>query len=276
MKNVVMALFGLVMTFTACAKKDYLVTIKTSYGDIKVILYDQTPLHKTNFLELAKSGDYDSTIFHRVIADFMIQGGDVNAKPGNEGKIEYTIPAEFVDTLFHHKGALAAARKGDNMNPTKASSGCQWYIVQGVVYSEEELTVDMTKVGEYLRQLMQKPEYGELQQELFRIYSEQGQEAYSKKIIELVPVMEKEFDTSFKKDFPEGRLRAYTSIGGTPHLDDAYTVFGRVVEGLDVVDKIAAVKTAAMDKPVEDVYMRMEVEEINPKKLQKLYGSKPL
>jgi peptidyl-prolyl cis-trans isomerase B (cyclophilin B) len=274
MKNVVMALIGLMMAFTACAKKDYLITIKTSYGDIKVILYDQTPLHKANFLELAKNGDYDSTIFHRVIADFMIQGGDVNAKPGNEGKIEYTIPAEFVDTLFHHKGALAAARKSDNMNPTKASSGCQWYIVQGVVYSEEELTVDMNKVGEYLRQLMQKPEYSELQQELFRVYSEQGQEAYSKKIIELVPVLEKEFNMSFKKEIPKRRLKAYTTIGGTPHLDDAYTVFGRVVEGLEVVDKIAAVKTATMDKPVENVYMRMEVEEMNPKKLQKLYGNK--
>lgn len=276
MKNVILALFGLVMTFTACAKKDYLVTIKTSYGDIKVILYDQTPQHKANFLKLAQSGDYDSTIFHRVIDGFMIQGGDVNAKPGNEGKIEYTIPAEFVDTLFHHKGALAAARKGDNMNPTKASSGSQWYIVQGVVYSEEELTLDMNKVGAYLKQLLQKPEYAELQQEMFRIYSEQGQEAYSKKIVELVPVLEQEFDTSFKKEIPANRLKAYTTIGGTPHLDDAYTVFGRVVEGLDVVDKIAAVKTAAMDKPVENVYMYMEVEKMNPKKLQKLYGSAPL
>jgi peptidyl-prolyl cis-trans isomerase B (cyclophilin B) len=274
MKNITMMLFALVFTFTACAKKDYLVTIKTSHGDIKVILYDQTPLHKENFLKLASNGDYDSTIFHRVIADFMIQGGDVNAKPGNEKKIDYTIPAEFVDTLFHHKGALAAARQSDNINPNKESSGCQWYIVQGIVYSEGELATDMQKVSQYMRQLVQKPEYANLQEELYKIYNEQGQEAYGKKVMELVPVMEKEFNTSFSKDYPSERIEAYTTIGGTPHLDDAYTVFGRVVEGLDVVDKIAAVKTASMDKPVEDVYMTMEVEEISTKKLQKLYGSR--
>ena len=102
MKNILFALLGIVLTFSACAKKDYVVTIKTSYGDIKVILYDQTPKHKENFLKLAKSGDYDSTVFHRIIKNFMIQGGDVNAKEGNENKIDYTIPAEFVDSLFHH------------------------------------------------------------------------------------------------------------------------------------------------------------------------------
>ncbi len=272
MKNIVFALLGIVLAFSACAKKDYLVTIKTSYGDIKVILYDQTPLHKENFLKLAQNGDYDSTIFHRVINNFMIQGGDVNAKPGNENKIDYTIPAEFVDTLFHHKGALAAARQGDNINPKKESSGCQWYIVQGEMYSEAQMTTDMQKVNQYLQQLMQKPEYADLKEELTKIYYEEGQKAYGDKIMELVPVVEKEFNVTCTREYPANRLKAYTTIGGTPHLDDAYTVFGRVVEGLDVVDKIAEVQTARMDKPVEDVYMTMEVETISPKKLKKLYG----
>ena len=274
MKNILFIMVGLVLTVSACAKKkDYLVTIKTSYGDIKVILYDQTPKHKESFLKLAMNGDYDSTTFHRIIKDFMIQGGDVNAKPGNETKIDYTIPAEFVDTLFHHKGALAAARQGDNINPTKAS-GTQWYIVHGVVYAEDDLKTDMQKMNGYMMQLMQMPEYANLQEEVSKIYYEQGQEAYGNKLMEMKPILEKEFNTTFEKDFPEERLNLYTTIGGTPHLDDAYTIFGRVVEGLDVVDKIAVIETAAMDKPVEDIFLTMEVEEMNVKKLKKLYANK--
>ena len=274
MKNFIIVVLGMALTMSACAKKkDYLVTIKTSYGDIKVILYDQTPKHKESFLKLAKNGDYDSTIFHRVIKDFMIQGGDVNAKPGNEKKIDYKIPAEFVDTLIHHKGALAAAREGDNSNPTKAS-GIQWYIVQGVVYTEDDLTTDMQKISNYLKQLMQMPEYANLQEELSKIYYDEGQEAYEKKMIEMKPVLEEKFNTTFEKDFPADRLEVYTTVGGTPHLDDAYTVFGRVVEGLDIIDKIASVETASMDKPVEDIFMTMEVEEISLRKFEKLYGGK--
>lgn len=268
-------MLSLALAISACgAKKDYLVTVKTSYGEIKIILYDQTPQHKENFLKLAQNGDYDSTIFHRVMKDFMIQGGDVNAKPGNEKKIDYTVPAEFVDTLIHHKGALAAARQGDKMNPEKASSGSQWYIVQGVVYSEDDLTTDMQKLKKYIDQLVLDPEYANLQEELSKIYYEQGQDAYGKKMLEYRPVLEEKFNTTFDKDFPADRLKVYTTIGGTPHLDDAYTIFGRVVEGLDVVDKIAAVETAAMDKPKEDIYMTVEVEEMKIKKLQKLYGNK--
>lgn len=263
---------GLMLTMTACAKKDYLVTIKTSYGDIKVILYDQTPNHKANFLKLAESGDYDSTIFHRVMKNFMIQGGDVNAKPGNEKKIDYTIPAEFVDTLFHHKGALAAARFDDRNNPTKASSGCQWYIVEGSVFDEAYLKTDMEKLNEYLQKLMQKPEYVKLQEELTTIYYGAGEEAYVKKLMGLKPILEQEFNTTFDKDYPADRLNAYTTIGGSPHLDDAYTVFGCVVEGLDVVDKISEVETAGRNKPKEDIYMTMEVEKVNVKKLKKQYG----
>ena len=273
MKNIAYLLV-LVIIMSSCDEKDYLVTIKTKYGDMKVILYDQTPEHKENFLKLAQEGDYDSTIFHRVIADFMIQGGDVNTKPGNEKKIDYRIPAEFVDSLFHHKGALAAARQGDDRNPTKASSGSQWYIVQGMVYGADELTTDMQKINKYLKELIQKPEYPDLQQELSRIYYEEGEAAFNKKLMDLKPVLEKEFGEDFSKSFPSNRLKLYTKIGGTPHLDDEYTVFGRVVEGFEVIDKIAVVETGGRDKPVEDVFMTMVVESMNAKKLQKLYGDK--
>ena len=274
MQNTFFFFFSFTLAMSACAKKDYLVTIKTGYGDMKVILYDQTPQHKENFLKLAQSGDYDSTIFHRVIENFMIQGGDVNAKPGNKNKIEYKVPAEFVDTLFHHKGALAAARQGDRVNPAKASSGCQWYIVQGIVYGKEELTTDMQKINEYLKRLIQKPEYANLQEELSKIYYEQGEAAFNKKLMEMKPVLEGEYNQKFDIAFPTDRLELYTTLGGAPHLDDAYTVFGRVVEGMEVIDKIAAVETGSMDKPVADVYMTFEVEKMNAKKLHELYGNK--
>lgn len=273
MKNVFFLAIALSLTLSACAKKDYLVTIKTSYGEMKIILYDQTPQHKENFIKLAESGAYDSTTFHRVIEGFMIQGGDLKTNPGNEKTVDYKIPAEFVDTLYHHKGALAAARQGDDRNPTKASSGDQWYIVQGIVYSEGELTTDMGKLNQYLKPLMEKPGYENLQEDLTRIYYEEGEASFNKKLMELKPVCEEEFNENFDLDYSPERLELYTTLGGAPHLDYDYTVFGRVVEGLDVIDKIAAVETAGRDKPVEDVYMTVEVEKVGVKKLKKLYGA---
>ncbi len=259
------------LIFTSCQDKDYLVTIKTRYGDIKVILYDDTPLHKKNFLKLAGEGMYDSTTFHRVIENFMIQGGDINAKPGFKGTIEYTIPAELVKSHFHHRGALAAARQPDNINPEKASSGDQFYIVQGQRFKAADLTIDMDKINKYLTNLAEVPGYEGILDTLTEIYYKKGIAAYNKKISELKPVMEQRFGVSFDKKYPPERLKAYTTIGGAPHLDDSYTVFGRVVEGLDVVDKIASVKTGPGDKPVEDIFMTMEVESVPASKIEKRY-----
>ena len=271
MKSTLVFFIFLALAFSACAKKDYLVTIKTTYGDIKVILYDQTPKHKANFLKLAENGDYDSTVFHRIIKDFMIQGGDIYQKPENKSKEEYTIPAEFVDTLIHIRGALAAARNPDSINPEKASSGCQWYIVQGRVFTPEELTTDVGRLNQYLIQYLRKPENEPLRQELSEIYEKQGEAGYVKKLLELRPAIEMEFNTSFSTDYPANRLKEYTTIGGAPHLDGGYTVFGKVVEGMDVVDRIASVQTAS-ERPVSDIYMSMKVENISISKLEKLYG----
>ena len=186
------------------------VLISTDMGDMTIALYDETPKHRDNFLKLAESGFYDGTLFHRVIQNFMIQGGDPSSKNagpeamlGNGGP-GYTLPAEFNPKLFHKKGALAAARKGDQVNPKKESSGSQFYIVQGRKISEQEL-------------------------ELFQ-------------------------NRSKKKMSPE-QIKVYTTIGGTYHLDGSYTVFGEVIEGLEVIDKIAAVQTNKMDRPLKDIKM---------------------
>lgn len=183
----------------AQAQKETKVLIKTTLGDITVMLYDDTPLHRDNFIKLVNEGWYTGSPFHRVIKKFMIQGGqnaDGSVDPG------YRIPAEIKSNHFHKKGALAAARQADQVNPQKMSSGSQFYIVQGEV-------LDEVKIQRY--------------------------EQYLGKI------------------FGAKERQAYMSIGGTPHLDGEYTVFGEVVEGLDIVDKIAAVKTGYMDVPVEPV-----------------------
>lgn len=190
------------------------VSIETDLGNIVVRLYNETLRHRDNFLKLVNEGFYDGLLFHRVIKNFMIQGGDPKSKdaqPGQmlgDGGLPYTVPAEFIPSLFHKKGALAAARQGDNVNPNKESSSCQFYIVQGNVWNLNQL-----KMMEYQMQ----------------------------------------------KHFSQAQIDAYTTIGGTPHLDGDYTVFGEVVEGLDVVDKIAAVQCGQFDRPVKDIKMRMKV-----------------
>ncbi|MEQ9439846.1 MAG: peptidylprolyl isomerase [Cyclobacteriaceae bacterium] len=256
------------------SEKDFLVTIHTDYGDMHAVLYDATPKHKKNFIELAQSGKYDSTIFHRVIKDFMIQGGDLATKPGAtpEDAVEYTIPAEFVDSLFHKKGALAAARQGDQVNPARESSGSQFYIVQGTVLSEQELTLDMNKLGKGLQELLQRDNYAEVRQELLDLYNASDFDAYTQKMISLKPEVEEMIGIEVDRKYPPDRLQAYTTVGGVPHLDDTYTVFGEVVDGLSIIDSIAMKPTGAMDKPSQDMYMTVQVEEVAKKKITQMYG----
>lgn len=251
-------------------KKDFLVKIKTSMGDMTVVLYDETPLHKANFLKLAQSKAYDSTIFHRVIEEFMIQGGDIYSKPGVEkGSDDDRIPAEIVDGLFHHKGALAAARTN---NPEKKSSSCQFYIVQGKTFTEEELTVDQNKLNGTFARLLQEGKIDTLRNQLIELQKEKKFDEMNKLISGSASYLEEVSGESLRRDANPEKVKAYSTIGGTPHLDGEYTVFGKVLDGLDVIDKIAAVKTAPGDKPVEDVYMTMEVIELSKKKITKMYG----
>ena len=261
--------FIILILIQSCAMdKDVLITISTPYGDMKAILYDETPLHKKNFIELSKSGKFDSTIFHRVIENFMIQGGDVNLI--REDKVDYTIPAEFNEKLFHRKGEIAAARMGDDVNPDKESSGCQFYIVHGKVYKEDELTLDINALYGGVRRLLQEDEYSDMRQKF--VDAQNDPEETQKLAISLSEVCEEKYGIQIRKNISDDVLKAYTTVGGVPHLDGAYTVFGRIVEGLDVIDKIAAVETGPSDKPVEDVPMTFKVERISKEKITKNYG----
>ena len=267
--KIVLSMFFLMSTLLSCdSKKDYLVTITTIHGEIKLILFDDTPLHKANFLELAKAGRYDGTTFHRVIEEFMIQGGDVNAKEGTKVTAEAMVPEEIQAHHIHARGAVAAARTS---NPERKSSECQFYIVQGKVWTERELTLDQEKFHRHLRKLLEMPEYQDLRQEIMELQQTGDVDALTALIDQQQKVVEEEFNVSLTKDFPEERLNIYTTVGGAPHLDDEYTVFGQVLEGMEVVDAIAAQPTTA-EKPVKDIQMEIEVEEMKKSKITKLYG----
>ena len=251
-------------------KKDKLVKIKTSFGEMTVVLFDETPLHKANFITLAESGRYDSTIFHRVINEFMVQGGDIYRKPNEtQSSDDDRLPAEFVPSLFHHKGALAAARTN---NPEKKSSSCQFYIVQGKVYDKDELTIDQNKLNQTFAKLLQEGKIDSIRNQLIELQKEKKFDEMNDLIANSCDYLEEVSGEKLRKEMSPERLEAYTTIGGTPHLDDEYTVFGKVIEGLEVIDKIAAVETKRGDAPVENVHMTMEVIELSKKKITKTYG----
>jgi peptidylprolyl isomerase len=231
------------------------VSIKTSMGDIKIRLYDETPVHRDNFIKLVKSGFYDGISFHRVINNFMIQAGDPATRTMPIAKTAdslntYTIPAEFNKQYFHKKGALAAAREGNDVNPEMRSSGTHFYIVQGVKLTDDELNLAEQKINSNLKQSVFDKYLKEVSDSarLTGITLSDGeiQEKASVKMFNYLTTYE-----DYK--IPEDQRTVYKTIGGVPRLDGTYTVFGEVTEGLDVVDKIAEVKTDTADKPSTDV-----------------------
>lgn len=259
-------------------KHDFLVTIKTPYGDMAAILYDETPQHKENFVKLISEHFYDSLLFHRVIKGFMIQGGDPNSKGAaagtrlGTGGPGYTVPAEFNKNLYHIKGALSAARLGDQQNPSKASSGSQFYIVHGTTFPEDEMRIDNMQMRKGLRELLNKPEYSSLGDTLNELYQSGDMEAYQQKVVSLAPIIKEQTGINVEKDIPAEIVEKYATEGGAPHLDGQYTVFGQIISGLDVIDKIAAVETDRADRPVKDIDMVITVEEVPKKKIEKEYG----
>lgn len=278
MKRFLIFNFLLAAAVVGYAQKKEVVTIKTHLGDMVVILYDETPKHKANFLKLAREHYYDSLLFHRVIDGFMIQGGDPDSKkaqPGQhlgQGNPGYTIDAEFNPKFYHEKGALAAARLGGPANPTKASSGSQFYIVDGTTVQEADLKVDPEKFNTAYRQFFQneanRAYYDSLSQ-FMQANDRPGYEAYLKKI---KPTVEASTGIKTEKEISPEQLKAYTTVGGAPHLDGEYTVFGKVIKGLEVIDQIAALPKDQTDRPTEDIRMTVVVEELSAKKIEKLYG----
>ncbi len=274
-------LFVIFLMMVACAQKtDHVITISTKYGDMVAILFDETPKHKANFIKLAKEGFYDSLLFHRVIEEFMIQGGDPDSKTASPGQPlgmggpGYTIDAEFVPTFFHGKGALSAARLGDTQNPEKASSGSQFYIVQGKKFTEEELKFDEQKFNMAMQQFFENPDNKPAYDTIMQFYQTRNRQAYEAYLQELRPRVEKETGIVAEKEISPERLELYTATGGAPHLDGQYTVFGRIIKGLDVIDKIAAQPTNEGNRPVEDIRMSVKVEEKTRKKIEKEFGYK--
>lgn len=207
--------------FAGNSRRSYFVIIKTTMGDIKVKLYNETPVHRDNFVKLVKLRYFDGILFHRVIDNFMIQSGDPDSKQRvpeklyGDGGPGYDLPAEILPEIFHKKGVLAAAREGDDVNPKRMSSASQFYIVKGKVFDEEGLNTQEERVNKRNKALGIETEYR----------------------------MSKE------------RRDVYKTIGGTPHLDTQYTIFGEVVEGIEIADKIASVKTDKNDRPLEDVWI---------------------
>ena len=256
---VVLAACGAGSKKTTNMEKRTQVKLETTLGDIVVELYNETPKHRDNFIKLAKEGVYDSTLFHRVIRQFMIQAGDPDSKTANDtaqlggGDVGYTVPAEFVSKFFHKKGALAAARMGDDVNPERASSGCQFYIVTGRKFREAQL-LDMAgqknnnRIDEIFNELARKH-----MKEIYKMRKANDEAG----LLALQDSLEAQATAQYKEEepfmFTPEQIAAYTTIGGAPHLDGAYTVFGQVVEGMETVEKIEVTKTGRADRPVENV-----------------------
>lgn len=247
-------------------EKDTLVVVETRFGNIKLKLYNDTPLHKANFLKLVKDSAYKDLLFHRVIKDFMIQGGDPQSKVAADGSnlgggdLDYTIPAEFrLPKHFHKKGALAAARTGDDVNPNKESSAMQFYIVTGKKYSDK----DLNKIEQQRQERMVQKRFNELQvtykSAIKDFYSSGDRDSLAELRQRLYAEAQEEAKSDVVNVFGAEQREAYKTIGGAPSLDGGYTVFGEVVEGLEVIDKIEKVKTNAQDRPIENVKMDVKI-----------------
>ncbi len=285
MKNLVfLCSIILLLGFTACSQDvtEPIVLIKTNVGDIKLKLYNETPAHRDNFIKLAKEGFLDSTIFHRVIKDFMIQGGDPNSKNAKRGEVlgeggpDYTLPAEFhYPQYFHKKGALAAARQSDAVNPEKRSSGSQFYIVQGELIEDSELN----KIEHQMREMKRREIFNELLLQYEDSLNMLQKSGDRNKMMAMQQSIMQEVNIKYGEhpefNIPEEVKEVYKTVGGTPHLDGSYTVFGEVIEdkniiekikswfgkkyGFEVIDIIANEEKDARNRPFKDIRMEVKV-----------------
>ena len=238
------------------------VRIKTSMGDIVVRLYDETPKHRDNFVKLAKEGYFDGTLFHRVIRDFMIQGGDPDSKGAPAGKNlgtggpDYTIPAEFVfPKLYHKRGALSAARTGDEVNPNRESSGSQFYLVWGKTYKPAELKQMERQLAMQQEQAVFNQLVADNKAKIMELRRNRDRAGLQELQDDLIASTKAICAEKGLPKFTDEQVESYTTVGGTPFLDNQYTVFGEVEEGLEIVGKIQEVETGRNDRPKDDVVM---------------------
>jgi cyclophilin family peptidyl-prolyl cis-trans isomerase len=240
------------------------VLIKTKYGDMKVVLYNQTPLHRDNFMKLTKEGIFDSLIFHRVIKGFMVQGGDPQSKRATkdqvlgDGDLNYTVPAEIIPGIIHKKGVIAAARNGDEENPERRSSATQFYLAQGKVYKLDDVpSIEINLNSRAAESLFLKMKAEKIDT-LMLFQMAKNKEGYDKLLEKLKQKAIREMDKNPIR-LTKQQIETYTTLGGIPHLDGAYTVFGEVLEGMAVIDSIAAQPTGKNDRPLENIRMKIEV-----------------
>lgn len=265
------------------SNQDYLIKIETSMGDMYAVLYETTPKHRTNFIKLIKGQFYDDLLFHRVIPEFMIQGGDPESKGASKSKNlgtggpGYTIPAEI--GKGHFKGTLAAARIGGPSNPEKRSSGSQFYITQGKTY--DSLTIaslynqkKQSQINILFREYISQPENADFVSEMRVLQQSGNQEKLDSLYTTIQPFLDQKYKEQGAVVYTEEDLEKYQEIGGVPFLDGDYTVFGEVVKGLDIIDKIAVVKTNNADRPTKDVIMKISYEILTKKEITKRTGYK--
>lgn len=235
----------------------YYITLTTTEGDIRVRLYDETPIHRDNFVKLCREGYYDQTLFHRVIKDFMIQGGDPDSRTATPtqmlgtGGPDYTLEAEIQPALFHRRGTLAAARQGDEVNPERRSSGSQFYITWGQVYNEGQLRQMERQLAMMAEQQRFQQLAAEHKAEIMQLRRNRDREGLM--VLQEQLVAQAKADAKNAGTLSDAQREAYTTQGGVPHLDGQYTVFGEVVEGLDIVERIQSTETRPGDRPVNDI-----------------------
>lgn len=270
-KSSFLLVFLLVALMSCGSDKDYLIRIETKYGEMTGILYDDTPIHKKNFIKLAKEGRFDSTEFQRVMKGFMIQGGDVFTKEGLPAEEWPTLPQEIKSKHYHKRGVIAAPRQPDPVNPMKESNGSQFYIVDGRVYEEMQLTTDMKALQKAILKYMELGSQSALRAEYSRLYAEGEFDSLTALVVSKRGEIESFLNLNLTKDLTEEQIKTYTTWGGAAHLDLEYTVFGEILSGFEVLDQIAAESVDGENKPFNTVYMKVTVEKVSRKKIEEEY-----
>ncbi len=263
MKKTIVFLLLNALIASSCSQRndnEPVIKFKTTEGTIVVKLYAETPKHRNNFVQLVEAGFYEGVLFHRVIADFMIQAGDPDSKNAGKramlgsGDVKYTVPAEIVYPKYYHKkGALAAARQGDDTNPERASSGAQFYLVKGHIFTDHQLdSIEISK-NKKLELKLQLQFENQQKTEIEKYKKEGNQKKLAEIQSDVLAKVKAEMLKNKAFKFTEQQRNDYKTIGGTPHLDGEYTVFGEVIEGIEIVSNISKVKTGKLDRPIENV-----------------------